>query len=76
MQQGAASPFARAQAWQAASGGAVGPAPLPLPRQPLDLDAQQQLSPAGQQPLSPRLSLQPSWQASLASRAALDYGEL
>ncbi len=27
-------------------------------------------------PLSPRLSLQPSWQSSLASRASLDYGDL
>ena len=27
-------------------------------------------------PLSPRLSLQPSWQASLAARASLDYGDL
>ena len=35
-----------------------------------DLDAQ------GEQPLSPNLSLRPSWQASLAARPALDYGEL
>lgn len=68
-QQGEASPFAACK--------------LHLPpaqHQPPDLDAQRQpLSPTGQQPeipLSPRLSLQPSWQASLASRAVLDYGEL
>jgi hypothetical protein len=38
---------------------------------PPDLDAA--MSPT---PLSPRLSLQPSWQASAAARASLDYGDL
>jgi hypothetical protein len=42
--------------------------------QPQDLDALQQES--EQQPPARGMSLQPSWQASLASRASLDYGEL
>ena len=42
--------------------------------QPQDLDALQQEP--EQQPLARGMSLQPSWQASLASRASLDYGEL
>lgn len=43
-----------------------------------DLDAPQlqQGPPASQPSLASSLSLQPSWQASLASRPALDYGEL
>ena len=71
-QAGFSSPFNMAQQQPAMAGGSgAGP--------PQDLDALQEgplQQEAEQQPLARGMSLQPSWQASLASRALLDYGEL
>ena len=49
--------------------------PQPLTPLPVDLD-DHHVQHRGHIVPSPRLSLQPSWQASLASRKELDYGEL